>query len=273
MPGKKYAWWILTLNQPDEFSPTQPIHRDVRYIRGQLEEGSTTARRHWQIVVATKIQVSLTRIRTLFGSTCHAEPTRSAAARDYVWKDETAIAGTRFEFGELPHRRNKKTDWSAVRQSAISGKLEEIPDNVFIQHYRSLKSIRADYSIPISMERETFVYWGPTGTGKSRTAWDNAGMDAYCKDPRTKWWCGYRNQENIVIDEFRGSIDISHLLRWLDRYPVLVETKGSSTPLCAKKIWITSNLNPRQWYPDTDELTIQALERRLTIIHFDNPFS
>jgi len=71
----------------------------------------------------------------------------------------------------------------------------------------------------------------------------------------------------VVMDEFRGDIDISHLLRWLDRYPVVVEIKGSSTPLVAEKIWITSNLHPSAWYPNLDPLTQEALLRRLTIIN------
>lgn len=119
------------------------------------------------------------------------------------------------------------------------------------------------------MERTCHVYWGATGTGKSRRAWELAGMDAYSKDPRSKFWCGYFGQDKVVIDEFRGGIDVSHLLRWLDRYPVSVEIKGSSVPLAAREYYITSNLNPRQWYPDIDEETLNALLRRLNIIHFD----
>lgn len=114
------------------------------------------------------------------------------------------------------------------------------------------------------------VFWGKTGTGKSQRAWAEAGMAAYGKDPRTKWWCGYRGEEHVIIDEFRGDIDIAHMLRWLDRYPVRVEQKGSSRPLACTKIWITSNLDPRQWYPLVDEDTREAFLRRLTnIIHFD----
>lgn len=91
-------------------------------------------------------------------------------------------------------------------------------------------------------------------------------MEAYAKDPRSKWWCGYQGQEHVIIDEFRGGIDISHMLRWLDRYPVCVETKGGSVPLCATKFWITSNLEPKEWYKEIDEATLLALERRLTNI-------
>lgn len=93
-------------------------------------------------------------------------------------------------------------------------------------------------------------------------------MEAYSKDPRTKWWDGYLGQSNVVLDEFRGTIDVAHILRWLDRYPVRVENKGGSLPLLATHFWITSNLDPRLWYPDLDDETLQALLRRLEITHF-----
>lgn len=118
------------------------------------------------------------------------------------------------------------------------------------------------------MVRTIDVYWGITGSGKSRRAWDEAGLEAFPKDPRTKFWCGYNSEEHVVIDEFRGDIGISHLLRWFDRYPVRVEIKGSSRCLCAKHIWITSNLDPRLWYPEIDSETLSALLRRINITHF-----
>lgn len=73
---------------------------------------------------------------------------------------------------------------------------------------------------------------------------------------------------NVVIDEFRGDIDIAHMLRWLDRYPVLVEIKGSSVVLVAETIWITSNIHPAHWYPAIDQETRDALLRRLDITEF-----
>jgi len=99
-----------------------------------------------------------------------------------------------------------------------------------------------------------------------------ADSSAYSKDPRTKFWCGYDSQENVILDEFRGAIDVAHLLRWLDKYPVRVETKGSSRPLVATTFWITSNLCPLDWYPDLDKETAAALVRRLDIVHLNKPF-
>lgn len=206
-------------------------------------------------------------MRETFGPV-HHELTRSAAADEYVWKEETRIEGTQFELGTRPFRRNVKGDWERIWELAKAASIEAIEPSVRIQHYRTLRAISSDYAKPAGMVRTCFVFWGATGTGKSRRAWEEAGVDAYPKDPRTKWWDGYAGQRHVVIDEFRGIIDIAHMLRWLDRYPVLVEVKGSSVVLKASTIWITSNLDPRYWYDGLDDATRNALLRRLNITHF-----
>lgn len=257
-------WWLLTIPY-NEFVPYLPPGID--YIKGQLERGDATDYLHWQVVLATSGRVACNAIRSIFGP-WHAELTRSAAARDYVWKDDTAVPGTRFELGDAPTRRNSATDWGRIKQSAKDGDLDAVPDDIFIRHYGALRSIRSDYSVVTGIEKHVKVFWGPTGTGKSRTAWDEAGADAYSKDPRSKFWDGYQGEEYVVMDEFRGAIDISHLLRWFDRYPVRVEIKGSSRPLSARCIWITSNLAPFAWYPDLDSESLAALMRRLDVKEF-----
>lgn len=259
-------FWLLTIPEND-YTPNDNEH--LTWIKGQLEEGSETGYRHYQLIVAFGKKVSLPSVKRLFGATCHAELSRSEAANDYVWKEDTRVPDTQFEFGAKPIRRNNKVDWESVWTAAQSGVLESIPAHVRVTSYRTIRAIGSDYSRAVGMERECFVYWGKTGTGKSRRAWDEAGMAAFCKDPRTKFWDGYQVEENVVIDEFRGGIDVAHLLRWLDRYPVRVEIKGSSRPLMAKKIWITSNLSPDQWYPECDLETKAALMRRLVVTEFD----
>lgn len=111
---------------------------------------------------------------------------------------------------------------------------------------------------------------GKTGTGKSHRAFAEAGDGAYFKGPTSKFWDGYWGQTKVIIDEFRGAISVEHLLRWLDKYPVMVDIKGSATPLRADSIWITSNIPPEQWYPGIDDETIKALRRRFThVVHYD----
>ena len=294
--SKPARYWILTIPY-EHFTPYLP--RGVSYIKGQLERGCrlrkdldnlgqepdvgttlTTSPEstasdgglragylHWQLCAHFERSVRLSAVVSTFGP-YHAEPTQSDAALKYCEKEETSIEGTQFELGKKPMQRQEKKDWDAIWDSAVSNRLDQIPKDVLIRCYSQINKIAKDNLRPEPHVKEVFLYWGPTGTGKSRKAWEEAGLDAYPKDPRTKFWDGYRQQEHVVIDEFRGAIDIAHLLRWFDRYPVSVETKGSGTVLSARKIWITSNLPPELWFPAIDTSTMAALNRRLTIKNF-----
>jgi len=273
MPGinnNKAKYWLLTIPQ-NEFSPIY-LPRGFAYLKGQLECAPTTGYLHWQCLAITTTQCRLSALKKTF-PTAHMEPSRSEAAEDYCWKEDTRVAGTMFELGDKPFKRNSSKDWDSILLAAKESRFEDIPADVYIRSYSSIKKISVECAVPLSIERSVVVYYGATGCGKSHTAWEEAGLDAFPKDPCTKFWDGYRGQDNVVIDEFRGTIGISHILRWLDKYPVLVEVKGSSVVLKAKKIWITSNLHPRDWYAGLDEQTLNALLRRLTITHFQNPFN
>lgn len=211
---------------PTEFVLPEPCV----FLRGQHELGGDGGYRHAQFVAYFGRKLTLAQVIKCLGPG-HYESTRSDAADGYVWKDETAIAGSRFEYGTRPHRRNSKTDWDAIWASAVGGDIGTVPASLRVVHYRTLRAIATDHMVPPALERTCHVFWGTTGSGKSRDAWLAAGMDAYSKDPRSKFWCGYRGQRHVVLDEFRGGIDVSHLLRWLDRYPVIVEVKGGAQPL------------------------------------------
>lgn len=231
--------------------------------------GLTTSYLHWQLVVAVKQKVSLGGLRKLFpGDGVHAELSRSSAAIDYCSKSKTSVPGTQFEFGARPIKRNDRTDWESVWEAAKRNDLCAIPANIRVVSYRTIRAIAADYAKPNAIVRSCFVFYGPTATGKSRQAWEEAGVEAYSKDPRTKFWTGYQGQKHAIFDEFRGGIDIAHILRWTDRYAVHIETKGASRPLEVEKIWFTSNIAPQYWYPDLDSATVDALLRRLDITEF-----
>lgn len=265
------VYWIGTIKH-ELFTPWLPP--GIAWIRGQLElgtkngDGERIGFLHWQVVVCLRRKQSLLWFGDAFGSDTHWELTRSKAANDYVWKEATRIEGTQFELGAIPFHRDSFTDWDAIWDYAVAGNLLAIPANIRVQSYRTLKLIAKDHLQPVAMERVVYVFWGVTGTGKSRRAWEEAGTLAYPKDPSTKFWCGYNGQDHVIIDEFRGQIGISHMLRWVDRYPCNVETKHGATSLRATKIWITSNLPPDRWYDDLDSGTVAALMRRLDITAF-----
>lgn len=264
-------YWLLTIPSPNEIvlgiigGGTLPA--PVVCWKGQLERGGETGYEHYQCLVAFSCKQSLSSVTRIFGKGIFAELSRSAAANEYVCKEDTRIGGP-WEFGVMPVAVNQKHDWELIWKCATEGSINEIPASIRFRSYRTILAIQADYQRVVGHSKEVFVYWGRTGTGKSRMAWEDAGFEAYPKDPRSKFWDGYQDQKAVVIDEFRGGIDIAHMLRWLDCYPVRVEIKGSSRPLCAERIWITSNLDPRSWYADLDADTLAALLRRMKITHF-----
>lgn len=67
----------------------------------------------------------------------HWEAVRNDSSFDYCMKEDTRVDGP-WEFGQRPIRRNNATDWQRVKQAAKEGKLDEVPDEVFVKHYNQL---------------------------------------------------------------------------------------------------------------------------------------
>lgn len=268
MPCPQGRYWLATISCAH--LPTQPELTDLLcYVKGQKEVGEGGFE-HWQVLAVSKKRATLRQVKLALHETAHVELSRSEAANDYVWKEDTRVPGTQFEIGALPLSRARKEDWSKILESAKDGKFQEIPADILIRNYSAIKRIRIDNLVPIRRDNiEVRVFWGATGTGKTRRAHaeiSDVPYEYFDKNPLTKWWDGYRGQPLVLIDEFAGRVDITNLLRWLDRYPCTVEVKGYSLPLEACRFWITSNLHPREWYPDAHRNHVDALLRRITYI-------
>lgn len=266
-------FWLLTIPH-GHFTPYLP--RSIVYIKGQLELG-TGGFLHWQIICCFEKKVRLTKVKEVFGAQAHCELSRSAAANDYVYKDETRVEGTQFELGKTPFRQNSKVDYKKMFDKAKAGNIDEIIEEepeLALRHYSTLRKIAVDYMKPTGQEKQCFIFWGPTATGKSHRAWEEAGMDAYPKIPSKVTWDGYQanNHQHAIFEEFTGQIGIEYLLRWTDKYPCIVDIKYTSSVLKVKKIWMTSNIDPREWFPNAKPAQIEALLRRFTIVHMDKKY-
>lgn len=117
-------YWILTYSQA--LCPIQPkLLGNAGWIKGQLERGDGGFL-HWQFILGFNQKASLRTIQELYPG-CHAELTRSKAAEEYVWKEDTRIEGTQFEEGTKPFNRNSPKDWELIWDNAIKGDLLAIP--------------------------------------------------------------------------------------------------------------------------------------------------
>jgi len=96
-----------------------------------------------------------------------------------------------------------------------------------------------------------YVWTGPSGTGKTKAAYDLAESSKYqiWSYLGKGWFDGYEGQEIALFDEFDGS-DLSFDLwkKICDRYPIRVPIKGSSVNWAPKIIIFTSNIPPKEWF-------------------------
>lgn len=74
-----------------------------------------------------------------------------------------------------------------------------------------------------------------------------------------------------MLDDYRGCLPRQLLLRLLDRYPLVVETKGGHVTWAPDCIWITSNYDTAHWYK---ALSYAPIDRRIDVkVNFDEGYS
>jgi len=64
------------------------------------------------------------------------------------------------------------------------------------------------------------------------------------------WWDLYSGEPDVIMDDFYGTDDFaySEFLKLTDRYDYLAQVKGGMTRVNPRRIFITSNKHPRDWY-------------------------
>lgn len=180
------------------------------------------------------------------------------------------VPGTEFLEQGTKAKSGKRTDLDDIKNRIDNGEsMRDVAENHFADYVRYHKGFEKYKSIrkePAPRETTVEVYWGPTGTGKTFKAFtENPG--AYWMLPvnsQNIFFDGYDGQECIVIDEFYGWIPYNLMLRICDIFPLNVNTKGAAVTLQCKKVVITSNSAPVEWYKSITPAQFAALSRRLT---------
>lgn len=114
-------------------------------------------------------------------------------------------------------------------------------------------------------------FWGETGTGKTRTAYEMLGSRVYTCMGTGKWFDGYDAHEDVLIDDMRENfMSYNDFLRFIDRYAYRVETKGGTRQFLAKRIIITTPLHPNVLFT-TKECINQVIRRIDEIRYFGIP--
>ncbi len=243
-------------------------HPHFRYVIFQ-EEVSDSGTRHFQGYAEFKAGLRHSAVKKILYS-AHWEGRRGsqADAMDYCRKEDTRVSGP-YEAGTAGGRQGKRTDIDDAVELLISSRsIREVFAEhpvAFIKYHRGMQRGLEVSVAPRACAPKCILLYGPTGTGKSHWAFTKF-PHAYWKDPVSKWFDGYLDEKTVVIDEFAGrmsKMELSYLLRLMDKYPLKVEVKGSSRDFLAETIIFTTNIHPRLWYDWTDRPTQwPALQRR-----------
>lgn len=266
--------WVFTLNNygvPEE--PRAWLTRYGQLIRAMVwqaergEEGTP----HLQGYIQLRQPRALSWCKKL-DNRAHWEVRQGTHEQAYAYNSKlhTREFGP-FTYGEFSEGQGSRSDLVDVQGAIESGvSEEEIAEHYFstwCRNYRALREYRRIRTKARHFKTKVTVIYGPTGSGKSSYAADNA-VEPYWK-PRGEWWDGYTGQPVVVLDDYYGWLPFDFLLRLLDRYPLLVPTKGGFAQFNSRDIVITSNKHPMFWY-DSEKCDYAPLKRRLDFILYKN---
>lgn len=272
MPGGK-NYFLTFFSKPE----VEDLKTDCfTYLILGHELCPTTKREHWHAGIRYKSTREFKVMKKLY-PTCNIQEKSQFSTWEqvieYCKKD-----GDFEEFGIAPkNEQGARRDLKLIKDSILDGSLtvEDLittrPD-IYHQYGRTVDKIE-DLAMSKKFRTkmtEGFYLWGKTGAGKSHAAFKDYHPDThYILNLNDKgWWEGYRQQDTVIINEFRGQIAYGELLDLLDKYPKSVPRRGRQPlPFTSKRIIITSSLPPDEVYHNLSiNDSLEQLKRRIKII-------
>lgn len=180
--------------------------------------------------------------------------------RDYICKEgrwlddakhETNLPETFEESGALPIERDKRESISSEILSLIqSGSsnaeiLVQYPSAMNrLQHVEAARQtlLEERYSNQWRDLEVTYL-WGKTGVGKTRSIMEKYGYSrVYRVTNYDHPFDDYKGQDVILFEEFRSSLPIQDMLKYLDGYPLMLPCRYSNKAACFTKVYLVSNI-------------------------------
>lgn len=268
---------VFTINNPteaDESTLLEQVDQLVEYVIMGDEVGETGTH-HIQGYCQFTKPLSLSAVKKLLPR-AHIENVKGTQkqAIDYCKKD-----GHFDEYGKLKKHGGGKRK---VNEKCATIKKRIVEDRESLQkvvldcenptqvHFAQFMEKYSGLDHALRSDLQVFWYYGPTGCGKSHTVFGLVNPKSYWKSSiDLKWFDGYCGQEDVWIDDFRGShCSFNFLLQLLDIYPLMVPVKGSFVRWSPRRIFITCPFKPQDCYAGVEDKS--QLIRRITLIqHFN----
>jgi len=266
---------VFTWNNYTEenISSLKEFGEECRWMIFGKETAPSTGTPHLQGYMHFNNARSLSALKKRFNG-CWMEKAKGKAddSKTYCSKECNDV----FEIGEMPSQ-GKRVDLELVCKELREGR--KTCDDILIEspglwaQYNKLFEASEDMYMRNCFRTEmTSCKWyhGKTGVGKSHLA-----LNGY--DPRKTykwsnndrgWWDNYRQQEIVVLNDFRGELKYNELLQLVDKWPHEVPRRGKAPrPFTSKMIIITSSLTPEEVYCNRmQEDSIAQLLRRIEVV-------
>lgn len=250
---------VFTWNNPEGLIDFN--NEEMNYLVYQEEVGENGTY-HFQGYCEFQRALTLLFAKNLLGGPgVHLERRRGtqAEAIAYCKKDDTRVPHTQPVEHGTPRSQGKRIDLEAFKDEVMAGKRKRdlLDDHVgIIARYPKFYDTLTMMNRPErSSELVVTLLIGDTGLGKTRSVMDKFKGDAdFWIAPLnngTIWMDTYDRHTKVLIDDFAGAAShctLTYLLRLLDRYPVLVPTKGSHTWWLPSEVYVTTNILPRFWF-------------------------
>lgn len=180
-------------------------------------------------------------------------------------KSDTQVPDTFEEWGEMPvERQGARNDladvYAMVKQGLTNFEIiEQIPDVMFqldkIEIVR--QTIRDQEFAEKWRDLDVEYVWGDTGTGKTRTIMEKYGYrNVYRVTDYKHPFDGYMGQDVILFEEFRSSLSLGDMLKYLDGYPVVLPCRYANRQACFTKVYICTNVSINRQYEEVQRESI-----------------
>lgn len=257
--------FLITVNQTERWDEVKEYLLSLsnrRYIVAALELAPTTSHKHIHCFIqfSKMARISMTKLLAIdVRKVTH----NSAKVIEYVKKDNNII----IEEGDFaPRGGHRGLTIKEAAELTFEEELEHDLQDVKLiqyakQHVAQHQAAEERYYEPVK------VHWlyGPTGTGKSRRAFE---AGAYRLTYRDGFFNDWGNAKILWLDDYRGEIPYNLFLQLLDGYrnSLIVNIKGGHKVVNYDEMFITSPLSPSDCYPRQAEKqdSIKQLLRRIT---------
>ncbi len=279
MVSRRLRNWCFTLNNPDGILDPQ-FWPNIRMCVFQLEIGdlgnvhyqgyaefTCSMRRNMVAAIpdlahaalyerrGTRAQAVHYCIKPVEDCVCaHCVGTDDPLDPPIFFPDEATVMAAGVRGGNQGTRTDLNAGVAAVKRGISKADFAEEFSALVVKYHRGFDVLRQELNLNVQRHADAITtIWicGPPGTGKSYYVMNNfpESTTVYWKNA-SKWWDGLLSTHTtVVFNDFDSAwFTLGTLKRILDTGPLLVETKGGNTNLCATAFIFTSNYHPKRLY-------------------------